>query len=140
MRRLQVSHQMDRNRDRRTANLAEWHRLLLERLIGSEAEDRLDRLARPPALGGPELQFLQAQLAYERGDAGSPRSLVQKAPQHLPGHEGFLDFASEIGAPLPARARQVLEERSRCPTGVGPVRIGPLTALTRFSCYTRIVS
>jgi hypothetical protein len=104
---------MDRDRDRRTADLAEWHRLLLERLIGSEAEDHLDRLARHPALGGPELQFLQAQLAYERGDASSARSLVQAALQQLPGHKGFLDFASEIGAPLPARARQVLEERSR---------------------------
>jgi hypothetical protein len=102
-----------RDRERRTADLAEWHCLLLERLIGSEAEDRLDRLARHPALGGPELEFLQAQLAHQRGDVSSARSLVQAALQQLPGHQGFLDFASEIGAPLPPRAQQVIEERSR---------------------------
>ena len=100
-----------RDRERRTADLAEWHCLLLERLIGSEAEDRLDRLARHPALGGPELEFLQARLAHQRGDVSSARSLVQAALQQLPGHQGFLDFAAEIGAPLPPRARQVIEER-----------------------------
>jgi hypothetical protein len=99
-------------RDRRTADLAQWHGLLLERLIGSEAEDRLDRLARHPALGGPELEFLQAQLAYQRGDVSSARGLVQAALQRLPGHQDFLDFATEIGAPLPPRAQQIIEERS----------------------------
>jgi hypothetical protein len=101
-----------RDRDRRTAELAEWHRLLLDRLIGSEAEDRLDRLACHPALGGPELEFLKAQLVHQRGDVSSARSLVQAALRQLPGHEGFLDFATEIGAPLPPRAQQVIEERS----------------------------
>ncbi len=102
-----------RDRDRRTADLAEWHRLLLDRLIDSEAEDRLDRLARHPALGGPELGFLQARLAHRHGDVGSARSLVQAALQQLPGHQGFLDFATEIGAPLPPRAQQIIKERSR---------------------------
>ncbi len=102
-----------RDRDRRTADLAEWHRLLLDRLIDSEAEDRLDRLAHHPALGGPELGFLQAQLAHRHGDVGSARSLVQAALQQLPGHQGFLDFATEIGAPLPPRAQQIIKERSR---------------------------
>jgi hypothetical protein len=102
----------DRDRDRRTGDLVDWHRLLLDRLVGSEAEDRLDRLARHPALGGPELEFLKAQLAHQRGDVSSARSLVQAALQQLPGHQGFLDFAAEIGAPLPPRAQQVIEERS----------------------------
>jgi hypothetical protein len=102
-----------RDRERRTADLAEWNRLLLDRLIDSEAEDRLDRLARHPALGGPELGFLQAQLAHQRGDVSSARSLVQAALQQLPGHQDFLDFATKIGAPLPPRARQIVEERSR---------------------------
>jgi hypothetical protein len=101
-----------RGRDRRTGELAEWHRLLLERLIGSEAEDRLDRLARHPALGGPELEFFKAQLARQRGDVSSARHLVHASLQHLPGHQDFLDFASEIGAPLPPRAQQVVNERS----------------------------
>ncbi len=62
--------------------------------------------------GGPELEFLQAQLAYQRGDVSSARGLVQAALQRLPGHQDFLDFASEIGAPLPPRAQQIIEERS----------------------------
>ncbi len=71
------------DRDRRTAALAEWHHLLLDRLIGSEAEDRLDRLTRHPALGGPELGFLQAQLAHLRGQVSNARSLVHAALQQL---------------------------------------------------------
>jgi hypothetical protein len=100
------------DRDRRTAALAEWHRLLLDRLIGSEAEDRLDRLTRHPALGGPELGFLQAQVAHQRGDVSNARSLVHASLQQLPGHQGFLDFATEIGAP-PPRAQQSIKQRSR---------------------------
>ncbi len=100
-----------RDRDRRAAELAEWHRLLLDRLIGSEAEDRLDRLTRHPALGGPELGFLQAQLAHQRGDVSNARSLMHTALQHLPGHQDFLDLATEIGAPLPPRAQQIIKER-----------------------------
>jgi hypothetical protein len=102
-----------RDRDQRTAALAEWHRLLLDRLIDSEAEDRLDRLTRHPALGGPELAFLQAQLAHQRGDVSNARSLVHVGLQQLPGHQDFLDFATEIGAPLPPRAQQIIKERSR---------------------------
>jgi hypothetical protein len=101
------------DRDQRTAALAEWHRLLLHRLIDSEAEDRLDRLTHHPALGGPELAFLQAQLAHQRGDVSKARSLLHASLQQLPGHQRFLDFATEIGAPLPPRAQQVIRERSR---------------------------
>jgi hypothetical protein len=104
---------MSRDRDGRTAELAEWHRLLLDWLIGSEAEDRLDRLADHSALGGPELEFLKAQLAHRRGDLSSARGLVHTALQHLPGHQDFLDLAAEIGAPLPPRAQQVAKERWR---------------------------
>jgi hypothetical protein len=100
-------------RDRRTAALAEWHCLLLDRLIDSEAEDRLDRLTRHPALGGPELGFLQAQLAHQRGDVSTARSLVHASLEQLPGHQDFLDFATEIGAPLPPRAQQIIKERPR---------------------------
>lgn len=44
----------------RTAALAEWHHLSLDRFFGSEAEDSLDRLARHPALAGPELLSFRA--------------------------------------------------------------------------------
>lgn len=100
------------NRDQRTAALAQWHLLLLDKLAGSEAEDRLDRLTRHPALGGPELVFLQAQLAHRRGDVDGARSLVTTSLRKLPGHGDFLAFATEIGAPLPPIAQKIVNERS----------------------------
>ncbi len=96
---------------RRSADLAEWHRLLLDQLFGSDAEDRLDRLARHPALAGPELLFFQAQLANRRGDLASARQLVHASLQERPGHSAFLEFAMEIKAPLPPRAERILAER-----------------------------
>lgn len=101
------------NREQRTADLAEWHLLLFESLVTSDAENQLDRLVRHPALGGPELGFLQARLAYQRDDVSSARDLMQEALQRLPGHQQFLDFATEIGAPLPPRARHISEQRPR---------------------------
>lgn len=95
----------------RSADLAEWHRLLLDRLFGSEAEDRLDRLARHPALAGPELLFFQAQLANRRGDLASARRLVHASLQELPGHAEFLEFAQEINAPLPPAAERLVAQR-----------------------------
>jgi hypothetical protein len=106
------SRNTEREREERTAALAEWHMLLLQRLADSEAEDRLDRLAAHPALGGPELLFLQARLAHQRGDVSRARSLVHESLTQLPGHRGFLDFASEVGAPLPPRAQQIATERA----------------------------
>jgi hypothetical protein len=100
-------------RRERTAALARWHRLLLDKLLDSDAEDRLDRLAGHPALGGPELQFFQAQLAHRRGDTSNAHRLMYQALEELPGHGGFLDFATAVGAPLPVRAEQVLQERRR---------------------------
>jgi len=100
------------NRDQRSAALAQWHILLLDKLADSEAEERLDRLARHPALGGPELGFLQAQLAHRRGDVDGARSLVTNSLQKLPGHRDFLAFATEIGAALPPIAQKIGNERS----------------------------
>jgi hypothetical protein len=90
-----------------------WTRSGWGQVSRSEAEDCLDRLTRHPALGGPELEFLKAQLAHRRGDLSNARSLVHTALQQLPGHQDFLDFATEIGAPLPPRAQQIATERSR---------------------------
>lgn len=59
---------VDRTRERRTANLAEWHLVLLDRLELTEGEGRLDRLVGHPALGGPELTILRARLAHQRED------------------------------------------------------------------------
>lgn len=99
-------------RDRRTATLSEWHDLLFGKLVGYAVEDRLDRLIHHAALGGPELTFLQARLANQRGDVDGARRLVHQSLEKLPGHEVFLEFALEIGGPLPPRAQQVIEERA----------------------------
>jgi len=109
----------DWDREQRTTALAEWHLLLLRRLADAAAEDRLDRLTRHPALGGPELAFLQARLAHQRGDVSSARSLVHEGLQRVPGHAGLLDFATEIDAPLPSRAQQIVNERATLASGTG---------------------
>ena len=107
-------------RSDRTRDLAEWHSLLLERMAGSEAEDRLDRLAQHPALGGPELTFVQARLAQLRGDTDAARTLTEACLGRLPGHDGFVDFAVQIGAELPASARDKLVERATWPAATAP--------------------
>lgn len=101
----------DFQRDQRTGDLAEWHGLLLERLPDYEADDRLDELARHPALGGPELTFLQAQLARQRGDLDHARELVRKCLDRLPGHRAFQQVALEIDAVLPERALAIIESQ-----------------------------
>lgn len=100
-----------RDGEERASNLAEWHLLLLGKLADSDYEDRLDRLTEHPALGGPYLAYLQARLAHERGDADRACSLVHEALTKLPGHRGFLGFATEIGAPLPPRAQQIAKDQ-----------------------------
>jgi hypothetical protein len=81
----------------RARNLAEWHGLLLERLAGSEAEDRLGRLASHRALGGPDRTFLQAHLAHQRGDTAAARKLIADCLRELPGDQNFARFAAKIG-------------------------------------------
>jgi len=99
------------DQEQRTGELAEWHLLLLDRLTDYDAEDRLDRLTEHPALGGPELTYLRARLAHQRDDVSRARELVHESLQRLPGHHHFLDFATEIGAPLPSRAQEIAKER-----------------------------
>jgi hypothetical protein len=110
----------DHRRSDRTRDLAEWHSMLLEHLAGSEAEDRLDRLARHPALGGPELTFIQARLAQLRGNTDAARTLVETCLRKLPGHNGFADFAVQIGAELPTFTKDKLAERARRPIAIAP--------------------
>jgi hypothetical protein len=98
-------------RDQRTEALAAWHLLLLDRFVDTDAEDLLDRLATHAGLGGPELTFFQSRLAYRRGDTDRARNLVHDSLSMLPGHQGFLDFAHEIGAPMPPHAQRIADER-----------------------------
>ncbi len=102
---------MDTTRDRLTSDLAEWHAMLVDRLFGSDSEDRLDRLATHPALGGPDLVYLQAQLARRRGDLVAARRLVTSALDRVPGRRDYLAFAKEIAAPLPDRAHELARSR-----------------------------
>jgi hypothetical protein len=100
---------VDWTRRQRTENLAAWNGRLLDNLEG----DVLDRLVKHPAFGGTELIFLQARLARKRGDLGRARRLIQECLGKLPGHQGFLDFALEVGAELPPASREKLEEQAR---------------------------
>jgi hypothetical protein len=99
------------DQEQRTAALAEWHLLLFDRLTDYEAADGLTRLAEHPELGGPELTYLRARLAHRRGEVYRARELVRESLQRLPGHQQFLDFATEIGAPLPSHAQKIAEQR-----------------------------
>lgn len=56
--------------------------MLLDRLVGSEDEPLLDRLVWHRALAGPELTFLQAQLAHRRIDAPLPPRAQQAPAAH----------------------------------------------------------
>lgn len=93
-----------RARRERAESLARWHRLLLDRLVDTEGDALLDRLASHPALGGPELTFVQARLARWRGETDNARRLVREALRTLPGHSELLAFAAEIGAATCARS------------------------------------
>jgi len=108
-----TSRSADRGRSERAASLAEWHGLLVDHLVGSEAEGLLDRLATHAALGGPELRLVEARLAHARGEADRAEELIHGCLEELPGHDGFLDFAERVGAALPARAREHVVARRR---------------------------
>ena len=81
--------------------MSEWNALLVGRLAGSDHEVFLDRLVANPALAGPELMFLQARLARERGELETARALVKRCLTSLPGHPEFRVFAEEISAHSP---------------------------------------
>jgi len=89
--------------DRRSGVLSRWHDALLGRLIDTEAEEILDRIAVHPALGGPELMFFQAKLARRRGDVERAAELITGCLAELPGHSEFLAFAQEIAVARPTR-------------------------------------
>jgi len=94
-------------RHERAKDLAAWHGMLLHRFAGAPEDELLDRLAVSPALAGPELTFLRARIAQRRGDVTRAASLVTECLQELPGHQGYLDLAAEVGAELPPRAREL---------------------------------
>jgi hypothetical protein len=122
-------------RHERTKDLATWHEMLLDRFAGTPEDELLDRLAASPALAGPELTFLRARIAERRGDVTQAATLVTECLQELPGHQGYLDFAVEVSAELPPRARELLSERVRilgdAPNAAEPQGISSIWGDTR---------
>jgi hypothetical protein len=100
-------------RKERAGDLAAWHEMLLDRFAGSPEEHLLDRLAASPALDGPELAFLRARIAERRGDVSLAATLVTTCLEEMPGHPACLEFAAQVGAELPSRAREIAAERCR---------------------------
>ncbi|MEA1871132.1 MAG: hypothetical protein U9N00_02935 [Candidatus Bipolaricaulota bacterium] len=102
-----TSWQDDRRRTRalekRARNLAEWNELVLDHLHGTDAADRLNRLVRHPALKRPERTFLEARLAYLRGDQKRAQKLLEKCLKVSPRRRDFLAFADQIGLPSAGR-------------------------------------
>jgi len=86
--------------------------MLLDRFAGTPEDELLDRLAASPALAGPELIFLRARMAERRGDVAQAATLVTECLKELPGDQGYLDFAGDVGAALPPRARETRAERA----------------------------
>jgi len=99
-------------RGERTKDLAAWHEMLLDRFAGTPEDELLDRLAASPALAGPELTYLRATIAERRSDTAQAATLVTECLKEMPGHQGYLDFAVEVGATLPPRAAQIRAERA----------------------------
>jgi hypothetical protein len=119
----------DRSREDRTRSLAKWHMMLLDQLLGTDDENRLDRLAEHPALGGPDRTYFRAQLANRRGDLATARRSITEALERLPGHKDYLQLAREIGVTARADARTVsLRPTTHEPTGPGRGGEGALRA------------
>jgi hypothetical protein len=91
-------------RRNRTKDLAVWHEMLLDRFACTPEDELLDRLVASPALAGPELAFLRARIAERRGDIAQAAALVTECLKELPGHQGYQNFAVQVGAKLPPRA------------------------------------
>ena len=65
-------------REQRARRLSLWHGALLEPLEAGEKQDRLDRIARHPALGGAKMPYFRARLAhrYRHRDVAEARQLI----------------------------------------------------------------
>jgi hypothetical protein len=98
-------------RGERARDLAAWHEMLLDWFAGTPEDELLDRLAASPALAGPELTFLRARIAERRGGVAQAAALVTECLNERPGKQEYIDFAVEVGAILPPRAKEIHAER-----------------------------
>jgi len=95
-------------RSERTRNLARWN----EVLSGHIDEERAERLANHPAFEGSDADFMRARAARRRGDIDAAHTLIGTCLERLPGRQEFAEFAEEVGADLPPRAREMRAERA----------------------------
>jgi hypothetical protein len=108
-------------RTRRTGDLAYWNSLLLEHLD----EERARRLAEHSAFGGTDAEFLRAQAAQLRGDLDKARALITKCLEKLPGSTQYAEFAEEVGAEFPPRARRFMACGQLARSGRNPMSAEP---------------
>ena len=94
-------------RKERADDLAVRHEMLLDRFAGTPEDELLDRLVASPALAGPEPIFLRARIAERRGDVYQAAALITQCLKEMPGHQADLDFAVDVSAELPSRARDI---------------------------------
>jgi hypothetical protein len=85
---------------------ARWHELLYQRLRGSEAADRLVRLAVIPGEHGWDLWLLRVRLARDAGRLEDARRVVLAGLEEWPGSKELLEIAREVEAPLPVALRE----------------------------------
>jgi hypothetical protein len=102
---LGVSYEIPEHRP----NLLAWWNELLSGYID---QGRAERLAEHPAFEGPDAGFLRARAARQRGDINAARALIETCLERLPGSQKFAEFAEEIGADLPLRAREMRAGRA----------------------------
>lgn len=89
--------------EQRAENLAEWNELVLDRLQGTDAEDRAHHLAHHPAFNGSQGIFLQARLAHLQGKQQQAQQLLKTCLHSRPSYRPFLEFANEIGLVITGR-------------------------------------
>jgi len=68
-----------------------------------------------PARRSPDRNFifLRARIAERRSDVSQAATLVAKCLKEMPGRQACLDFAVQVGAERPSRAREIAAERAR---------------------------
>ncbi len=84
-----------------------WHDLLYQRLRGSEATDRLVRLAAIPSRPTWDLWLLRVRLARDAGRIEQAQRLALDGLKEWPGSQELLAIAREVGAPVPDDSRRV---------------------------------
>lgn len=94
---------------RTSSAFARWHDLLYQHLHGSDAADRLVRLAVIPGDHAWDLWLLRVRLARDAGRLQDARRIVLAALEEWPGSHELIEIACAVEAPLPAALREAHE-------------------------------